>query len=340
MSVNFVDLEMLMSPLEPLGLSARAELMYRTMLMRPAMGLFELASALDCDVAAIRSDMDELAELSLIRPSGEVPGKAVPVSPRVALDSLIAQRSAELLEQQQALEMGRMAASELVATVTSSRGTSVADGVEYLSGVDETRDRVEELSHQISSEALAIIPFARLDQGDFAENCRLDQELLARGVKVKSLYLDSSRNDPAARRYANWLTKLGGEVRTAPLLPKRVILLDGTTAILASDSEGTPYDAVIVQERDIVGAMVSMFKVLWNSADPLGTSERPNENGLTSQEEALLRLLATGITDEAVSKQLGISLRSVRRIMSDLMTRLEAGSRFEAGVNAARRGWL
>ncbi len=59
----------------------------------------------------------------------------VPVSPRVALDTLIAQRSAELLEQQQALEMGRMAASELAATVTGSRGTSVAAGVEHLSGV-------------------------------------------------------------------------------------------------------------------------------------------------------------------------------------------------------------
>ncbi|MYU47954.1 hypothetical protein GTV15_12550, partial [Streptomyces sp. SID7803] len=43
---------------------------------------------------------------------------------------------------------------------------------------------------------------------------------------------------------------------------------------------------------------------------------------------------------EAVSRHLSISLRTVRRHMSALMERLDAGSRFEAGLKAARNGWL
>jgi DNA-binding NarL/FixJ family response regulator len=62
--------------------------------------------------------------------------------------------------------------------------------------------------------------------------------------------------------------------------------------------------------------------------------------GLSPTDRHLLRLLADGLTDEAAAKRLGISARTVRRIMADLMDRLGAESRFEAGVEAARRGWL
>ncbi|MFB6613075.1 hypothetical protein ACFCV9_02420 [Streptomyces sp. NPDC056367] len=46
------------------------------------------------------------------------------------------------------------------------------------------------------------------------------------------------------------------------------------------------------------------------------------------------------MTDEAAGKPLGVSLRTVRRQMSALMERLNASSRFEAGLKAAQQGWL
>lgn len=51
-------------------------------------------------------------------------------------------------------------------------------------------------------------------------------------------------------------------------------------------------------------------------------------------------MLAAGLTDEAAAKRLGVSLRTVRRIMAGLMDRLQASSRFEAGLKAAQKGWL
>jgi DNA-binding NarL/FixJ family response regulator len=58
------------------------------------------------------------------------------------------------------------------------------------------------------------------------------------------------------------------------------------------------------------------------------------------QERAVLRMLAQGYTDEAIAKRLGVSPRTARRIAANLMERLDARSRFEAGVHAVQDGWL
>lgn len=71
-----------------------------------------------------------------------------------------------------------------------------------------------------------------------------------------------------------------------------------------------------------------------------GEPPRQDEHGLSAQEQQLLKLLASGLTDEAAGKRLGVSLRTVRRHMAALMERLNATSRFEAGLKAAQRGWL
>ena len=44
--------------------------------------------------------------------------------------------------------------------------------------------------------------------------------------------------------------------------------------------------------------------------------------------------------DELVAKRLGISVRTVRRKISDLQHRLRAKSRFQTGVMATERGWV
>ena len=54
----------------------------------------------------------------------------------------------------------------------------------------------------------------------------------------------------------------------------------------------------------------------------------------------LLEQLARGAKDEQIARTLGLSLRTVRRRVADLMDDLGAGSRFQAGVEAVRRGWI
>jgi len=70
----------------------------------------------------------------------------------------------------------------------------------------------------------------------------------------------------------------------------------------------------------------------------VGTTDAVNP--LTDQESVVLRLLAEGHTDDVIARRLGVSARTVRRIVTVVMRRLGARSRFAAGVHAVRRGWL
>ena len=54
----------------------------------------------------------------------------------------------------------------------------------------------------------------------------------------------------------------------------------------------------------------------------------------------MLTLMAVGMKDDAIARQLGISPRTLRRRSQELLVELAAGNRFQAGVEAARRGWI
>lgn len=54
----------------------------------------------------------------------------------------------------------------------------------------------------------------------------------------------------------------------------------------------------------------------------------------------LLTMLAAGMTDDGIARQLRVSARTVQRRVSELMEDLGARNRFQAGVQAARRGLL
>ncbi|MGW0593258.1 hypothetical protein [Streptosporangium sp. NPDC002607] len=52
----------------------------------------------------------------------------------------------------------------------------------------------------------------------------------------------------------------------------------------------------------------------------------------------ILEALGSGLTDESAAKRLGVSLRTYRRRVAELMAKLEADSRFQAGLRAGRLG--
>ena len=59
-----------------------------------------------------------------------------------------------------------------------------------------------------------------------------------------------------------------------------------------------------------------------------------------SDRRLLLGQLAGGAKDEQIARALGLSVRTVRRRVAELLDELGADSRFQAGVEAVRRGWI
>jgi DNA-binding NarL/FixJ family response regulator len=56
-----------------------------------------------------------------------------------------------------------------------------------------------------------------------------------------------------------------------------------------------------------------------------------------AQRQRLIALLLSGLTDQAVARQLGIGYRTAQRRIAALMAELGASTRFQAGVQAALR---
>jgi DNA-binding NarL/FixJ family response regulator len=78
-----------------------------------------------------------------------------------------------------------------------------------------------------------------------------------------------------------------------------------------------------------------LFDQLWGQATPL----RLAEPATVDPETTLINLLASGMKDEAIARQLGVSGRTLRRRIAQVQEQLGATSRFQAGLQAGRRGW-
>jgi LuxR family transcriptional regulator, maltose regulon positive regulatory protein len=72
-----------------------------------------------------------------------------------------------------------------------------------------------------------------------------------------------------------------------------------------------------------------------------GTSSRPrNGSGLTGRELEVLRLVADGLTNQAIADKLFVSDHTVHRHLANILNKLSVSSRAAAVAQAARRGLL
>ena len=71
-----------------------------------------------------------------------------------------------------------------------------------------------------------------------------------------------------------------------------------------------------------------------------GARERATEKDLTPREMEVLRLLAQGLTNYQIARQLGLSVRTVEAHLTHIYTKLNVGSRTEAALLAQRKGWI
>ncbi|KOT43169.1 transcriptional regulator [Streptomyces caelestis] len=300
-----------------------------------------LAAFLGIASGEVKAALDRLSELSLLAPSGDSPGALRAVNPSLGLKVLLQREQDELAWRQQRIEQNRAALAALAAEYTASGGSG-SDGTEQLDNVDEIRIRLEALAESCRHESLVFHPVGGLSEEAIEASRPLNERALARGVRFRSIYLDSAVNDRVTRAHAQWMAEHNSEIRTSPTLPMRLLIVDTTAAIVAGLPGQAGPSALLFNSRPVVLAMRALFEAYWEHAAPFHgkASSEDDPHGLTPQERKLLQLLATGLTDEAVARMLGIGVRTERRIMAELMERLGASSRFEAGVQAARRQWI
>ncbi|MDO5495459.1 MAG: LuxR C-terminal-related transcriptional regulator [bacterium] len=174
-------------------------------------------------------------------------------------------------------------------------------------------------------------------------------DLLERGVLLRFIYLDTNVTSPEVRGFAADLTERGGLARSVPSLPVRLALVDGRAAVVASAAPGRRDEGLIVRSPELLDALGAMFEEHWERATPIHVSA-PLESAagpltrtaapISRQEQNLLTLLAHGRRDAEIARTLGVSERSVSRMISGLFERTASSTRFELGVKASRFDWV
>ena len=325
--------------LQVLGLSLVAELVYRTLLDRPSLAVPELAVHLGVEPAAVCDAIEELEALALVSPSADKVGEFRAANPEIGLQALVARRQADLERQQREIADGRLMIARMVSEY-EDRTPPDQSGAERLIGMDAVGARIEYLAASARSECLSFMPGRAQSAASLAASRPLDEAALRRDVVLWTVYQDSVRNDPGTLAYADWLVASGGEVRTAPVLPSRLIIVDRLVALVPLDTANSRAGALQLTGTGAVACLRALFELVWASADPLARVPERGSGGITAQQAELLRLLGDGLTDEAAANRLGVSQRTARRMMAELMALLGARSRFEAGRLAAQRGWV
>jgi DNA-binding CsgD family transcriptional regulator len=165
---------------------------------------------------------------------------------------------------------------------------------------------------------------------------------LRRGIRYRILTPDLARAAPVFAPQLIKLGRAGAAIRTAAEIPVNVLVVDRTVAVFPADraDTGAATGVTLLRLPGVVATAVELFGQIWSTAAPLLPSDPPDTAELDIRERRLLSLLSVGFTDAAAADDLDVSVRTVRRMVSGIMNRLGARSRFMAGVKAAERGWL
>ncbi|MER7759590.1 helix-turn-helix transcriptional regulator [Streptomyces sp. NPDC097619] len=321
-----------------LGLDPAVEAVYRSMLARPNDSVTDTAEHLGMPVEHVRRALDSLTELTLVRGGAGAAARAV--SPPLAMQILLARQEAEVAAKQQRLEATRAAAAELIADYAHLQDVAPGLGLQYVEGVEAVRDHLELLNSEVEEEFWTFAPGGPQTPDNMRSSRPLNLRLLDRGVRMRTVYVDSIRRDAPTMTHVRWLEEHGAHIRTAPTLPNRMIIFDRRTALVAADAGDTGAGAYIINGPGLITMLVSLFEHVWSGAAPIGDTPRPTPEGLTRAQQEALRLMAQGRTDESIASSLGVSVRTARRLANGVITTLEARSRFQAGVHAVQRGHL
>ncbi|MER5194122.1 LuxR C-terminal-related transcriptional regulator [Streptomyces sp. NPDC002755] len=318
------------SPWAAVGVSAFDELLYQAILNQPDAGAAGWALLTGVSPARVREACNRLLTLGLLQPPDSMGGLRA-VDPRVAIRALIRRRETE---------------SELLAATAEQMTTVYEAGllreqpsrlVEVASGEGAIAARLEEMYARAEHEVCLFDTPPYLAPAD--PQVDLQADLLSRGIVSRGIYSATGLEDPKVLSRAFRMVELGEQARVLPSVPLKLLVVDGCRALLPlTASAAGGYCAVVVWHSAVTEALQKLFELAWQQAAPLG--QAVDDGGLSESERTLTRLLAAGMKDEAVARHLGVSLRTLRRRVSELQERLGAASRFQLGMRASQRGWV
>ncbi len=131
----------------------------------------------------------------------------------------------------------------------------------------------------------------------------------------------------------------GEHVRVLAAVPSWLAIV-GTSAALIPEEWGVHTERrLVVRQQAMITALTFLFETLWERAVTVASPDSANVECQKVRRQ-LLDQLGSGAKDEQIARTLGLSLRTVRRRVAEMLDELGVDSRFQAGAEAVRRGWV
>jgi hypothetical protein len=174
-----------------------------------------------------------------------------------------------------------------------------------------------------------------LDRRD--HTLRLLQGADRRGVQVKALVPSSAAASlvAAVRAISNHPS-----YRTRDFPDQNLVIADGREAALRTPGLDEPAQTLLVSAHPLVHYLKTMFGIGWSSGTPLAETSHTNEKLRGQPAQSILASLGAGEKDEVAARKLGMSVRTYRRHVAEIMHQVHATSRFQAGARATKLGLI
>lgn len=237
------------------------------------------------------------------------------------------------------------AALGTISRSTARRGPDPAEGRDesLVAPSPESRaldpSRIPELLAGWARDLPGDVCFLRPDQWEAPANPALERAIAAAaadGRRCRAIY--PVRILEHAPQVLFDRAAMGEQVRIVADVPTRLALFGHDVALLVENLSAPDARRVEVRERAILDLVSALFETIWHRA--IVVPGMPNAAPSSYERRLILELLIDGARDEQIAQRLGVSLRTVRRRISDLLDELQVQTRFQAGVEAVRRGWL
>ncbi|GHH94955.1 helix-turn-helix transcriptional regulator [Streptomyces capillispiralis] len=314
-----------------IGLDERSELLYRRLLRRTNWQTQELAQVMKWPASEVVRAMETLRAEGLAAVSADDPTAFRAVEPCIGLPALLARSMHEgRSPQPRPVEIDRFIALHERA---AERMEESADGGGHRTDASTV---IERMVAKAESEVVFLVP--RYVEGGFPFSRPIVDMGLRRGMRLRAVWAASVFHAHPAMVHAQWLAQQDVPPRMADSVPVCAMIMDGAVAVVIDDAR-TPR---VVRSAAELDSLCSLSERLWERGTAVRQLRR-NPGAATTRRprtEIVLRLLAEGLTDDAIARRLGCSVRTVRNDVAAAMVALDARSRFQAGARAMQVGLI
>ncbi|MFI6294592.1 helix-turn-helix domain-containing protein [Nonomuraea sp. NPDC050790] len=305
------------------GLTEAEERLWLALVDQPPLTLTQVRSLAGAAARAVLSSLEDKG--LVVRLAGR-PALYTVTAPDAALSSLVQAKEEQLRQV-------RLLTDEAMRRYRSGgRDRGPEDVVEIVRGSEAVGLRCGQINSAATSQICGLSRPPYLISPELGRFRPLPE-----GVRLRTVYDASAMESPERMAWIEERVSHGEQARVGNV-PVKLQLSDDRVGFIPLHHPATPDAVIVVHSSSLLVAMRTLFELIWVSSVPITAGERAHET--SAEHRQLLGYLAAGMTDAATARRLGWHVTTVQRRMRALMAELGVRTRFQAGLQAAKRGWI